>query len=145
MSARPQQPGLSIATPVLRSMRPLSIDECLEILATQQVGRLGFIDDGRAEIRPMTYILDQGSIIVRLNYGRVLDAIIRNAVVFEVEDLSEARPEGASVIIHGRADEVWKPAELDVLRRLPLRPWAPGPRVHYVRIAPASITGRAIS
>jgi hypothetical protein len=37
------------------------------------------------------------------------------------------------------------PAELTRLRRLPLRPWAPGAKTHYVRILPAVLTGRRIS
>jgi hypothetical protein len=34
--------------------------------------------------------------------------------------------------------------ELDRLKQLPLRPWAPGDRDHYVRIAKHTVTGRRI-
>jgi hypothetical protein len=41
--------------------------------------------------------------------------------------------------------EVTDTAELARLRRLPLHPWAPGAKAHYVRILPAALTGRRIS
>ena len=51
---------------------------------------------------------------------------------------------GWSVLVRGEAIEVADPAELARLRRLPLDPWAPGAKAHYVRILPAKLTGRRI-
>jgi hypothetical protein len=34
---------------------------------------------------------------------------------------------------------------LERLRALPLYPWAPGAKAHYVRLRPASVTGRRIA
>jgi uncharacterized protein len=51
---------------------------------------------------------------------------------------------GWSVIILGVAEEIWRPEELDIARQLPLRPWAPGDRDHYVRILSTQITGRRV-
>jgi hypothetical protein len=47
--------------------------------------------------------------------------------------------------VRGEITEVTDPAELARLRGLPLRPWAPGARDHYVRILPAVLTGRRIT
>ena len=42
------------------------------------------------------------------------------------------------------AEEIWRGDELTIMRELPLRPWAPGNRDHYVRILSTAITGRRI-
>ena len=36
------------------------------------------------------------------------------------------------------------PGDLERLRALPLYPWAPGDKARYVRVRPASVTGRRI-
>jgi hypothetical protein len=47
-------------------------------------------------------------------------------------------------MVRGEAVGVTDPAELARLRKLPLHPWAPGAKAHYVRILPAALTGRRI-
>jgi len=54
-------------------------------------------------------------------------------------------------IMHATADAnadkmaiVRSPDELESLRHVPLRPWAPGVRDHYVRIRPELLTGRRL-
>jgi hypothetical protein len=47
-------------------------------------------------------------------------------------------------VVRGEAIDVTDPAELARLRKLPLHPWAPGAKAHYVRILPAALTGRRI-
>src|ERR687898_346774 len=37
------------------------------------------------------------------------------------------------------------PTDLERLRRLPLVPWAPGAKPHYVWVRPEEVTGRRIS
>jgi hypothetical protein len=52
---------------------------------------------------------------------------------------------GWSVLVKGRAAEVTDPFELADVTRLPLRPWAPGAKDHWIRIEPREVTGRSIS
>ena len=52
---------------------------------------------------------------------------------------------GWSVLVKGRAAEVTDPVELDDVTRLPLHPWAPGPKDHWIRIEANEVTGRSIS
>jgi uncharacterized protein len=65
-------------------------------------------------------------------------------VAFEVDRADAATRTGWSVLIRGEAIEVTDPCELARLRELPLRPWAPGAKGHYVRILPATLSGRRI-
>jgi len=123
----------------------LTVEECLGLLETQRLGRLAYVVDGRPRILPLNYAVHQGSVIFRTGYGDLLDTIHLQEVEFEVDHGASDAGTGWSVIVHGVAEEIWRPEELDIARRLPLRPWAPGNRDHYVRILSTGITGRRIS
>jgi hypothetical protein len=48
------------------------------------------------------------------------------------------------VVVRGALGEVTDPEDLARLRALPLYPWAPGDKARYLRVRPASLTGRRI-
>jgi uncharacterized protein len=78
--------------------------------------------------------------------GTKLDAAADLApVAFEVDAADEATRTGWSVVVRGTLSEVIEPDDLERLRTLPLYPWAPGPKARYLRVRPASITGRRIA
>lgn len=101
--------------------------------------------DDTPEIRPLNYVLHRGSVVVRIGYGTLLDAVHQQPVLFEVDHADAARRTGWSVIVRGIAEEIWRSDELEIVRESGLRPWAPGSRDHYVRIISTSITGRRIT
>lgn len=131
-------------TPVTHQLTELTVDECLDLLRTQRLGRLVYVEDGTPEIRPVNYALHQGSVVFRVGYGDLLDAVHRQPVTFEADEIDEDRATGWSVIVRGVAEEIWRSDELDVARETGLRPWAPGTRDHYVRIISHTMTGRRI-
>jgi uncharacterized protein len=132
-------------TPMQRRLAPLDVDECLSRLAGHYLGRLAFEVDGKPQIIPFNYLLHEGAVVLRTELGTLLDTIVGRPVAFEVDEVDVEFHDGWSVVVHGRAEEVWEPEELDRLRQLPLRPWAPGDRAHYVRILSTAITGRRIT
>jgi nitroimidazol reductase NimA-like FMN-containing flavoprotein (pyridoxamine 5'-phosphate oxidase superfamily) len=124
----------------------LSKSECFGLLAQERVGRVAFVDDLGPIVMPVNFVLDRHMVVFRTDSGTKLDAAIRGSrVAFEIDGTDEAARTGWSVVIRGEAIEVTDPAELERLRRLPLQPWAPGAKTHYVRILPAVLTGRRIS
>jgi nitroimidazol reductase NimA-like FMN-containing flavoprotein (pyridoxamine 5'-phosphate oxidase superfamily) len=122
----------------------LSVDECFELLKSRSLGRLAYVVGGKPRILPLNYGIHQGSVVFRTGYGDLLDAIHQQDVMFEIDHGEPSTHTGWSVIVHGIAEEIWRPEELDIVRALPLRPWAPGDRDHYVRILSSAITGRRI-
>jgi nitroimidazol reductase NimA-like FMN-containing flavoprotein (pyridoxamine 5'-phosphate oxidase superfamily) len=136
---------VDVNTPATRQINELSIDECLELLKTQALGRLVYLDDDKPQIRPLTYGLHQGSVMFRIGYGDLLDTIHLQPVLFEVDHGDAATRTGWSVIIHGVAEEIWRSEELAIAHDMGLQPWASGDRDHYVRILPTAITGRRIN
>jgi uncharacterized protein len=128
-----------------RRLEVIEVDECLDLLARRFLGRLAYVEDGTPRIIPLNYHLHEGSIHFRMDYGSVLDTINGQPVAFEVDAVDAEYHTGWSVVVTGRAEEIWEPQELERARDLPLRPWAPGDRAHYVRIQSTAISGRRIT
>ena len=123
----------------------LTKSECFQLLARQRLGRVAFVDDRGPIVFPVNFVLDRQMVVFRTGEGTKLDAaIVGSRVAFEVDGTDAAARSGWSVVVRGEAVEVTDPAELARLRKLPLDPWAPGTKTHYVRILPAALTGRRI-
>lgn len=134
-----------MTTPAKKRIDELSVEECFDLLQMRAVGRLAYIDEGKPRILPLNFDVHQGSVVFRIGYGELLDTIHNSEVEFEVDDVDPESNQGWSVIVHGVAEEIWRPEELELARELALRPWAPGDRDHYVRILSSAITGRRIT
>lgn len=125
-------------------MRETSVDEALSLLRTAVVGRLVYTHHGDPRVLPVNYTMHHGSVVFRTGYGDLLDHIHMRDVLFEADHADTTTQTGWSVIVEGRAEEIWRGEELDIMRRLPLRAWAPGDRDHFIRIVSTRITGRVI-
>ena len=123
----------------------LTKSECFELLAHEHLGRVAVVDDRGPVVFPVNFVLDRHMVVFRTDEGTKLDAACRGRrVAFEIDGTDAAAHTGWSVLIRGEAIEVTDPAELARLRKLPLDPWAPGAKAHYVRILPTVLTGRRI-
>jgi hypothetical protein len=123
----------------------LTKSECFELLAREHLGRVAVVDDRGPIVFPVNFVLDRHMVVLRTDDGTKLDAAIMGSrVAFEIDGTDAAAHTGWSVLVRGEAVEVTDPAEVARLRGLPLRPWAPGAKNHYVRILPAALTGRRI-
>jgi nitroimidazol reductase NimA-like FMN-containing flavoprotein (pyridoxamine 5'-phosphate oxidase superfamily) len=124
----------------------LTKQECFGLLAGQQLGRVVLVDDRGPLALPVNFVVDQHSLLFRTDAGTKLAVASRGSrVAFEVDGTDAATRTGWSVLVRGEAVEVTDPAELERVRRLPLSPWAPGPKDRYVRILPSALTGRRIA
>jgi nitroimidazol reductase NimA-like FMN-containing flavoprotein (pyridoxamine 5'-phosphate oxidase superfamily) len=127
-------------------LRELTKAECFELLAGEHLGRLAVTDDRGPVVFPVNYVLDRHTVVFRTEEGTKLHAASHGSrACFEVDGTDPAARTGWSVIVRGEITEVTDPAELARLRELPLQVWAPGPRNRYVRILPATLTGRRIA
>jgi uncharacterized protein len=123
----------------------LTRSECFELLAREHLGRVAVVDDCGPVVVPVNFVLDRYMVVFRTDEGTKLDAASRGSrVAFEVDGTDSVAHTGWSVLVRGEAVEITDPAELAHLRKLPLTPWAPGPKARYVRILPAALTGRRI-
>jgi len=122
----------------------LSREECLALLASCSVGRVGLSIDALPVILPVNYVLDGERIVFRTGRGTKLTAAIRNAVVcFEVDRIDEECRAGWSVLVTGTATELVGP-EAEAAARLHLTQWSRRPAEHLVATSMDLVTGRRV-
>ena len=121
--------------------------ECLELLARRSVGRLAVIRKWRPLVFPVNYALDGDVVVFRTDHGSKLAGAPLRMVAFEVDDVDEASGTGWSVLVQGFACEITNAIDHPSASRrtLPVTPFAPGEKSHWIEIMADSITGRRIS
>lgn len=126
-------------------LQVLSPDESLTLLTSVPVGRIAFTDRALPAIQPVNFVVDDGSIVFRTGAGSKLAAATREAIVaFQADSFDSDTRAGWSVMAVGRASRLTDDAEIARLSGLPLQPWTPAARDHFVRIEIATISGRRI-
>ncbi len=117
--------------------------ECWERLRNEAYGRLAVIGPDGPVMYPINSVVDHGTIVFRTAAGGKLEAIRADPrVAFEVDGWDVAHDLAWSVLVTGRAHEVVRPLESAAVTELGVTPWQAGPKPTYIRIDPASITGR---
>lgn len=123
----------------------LTEDECWDLLARVPVGRIGVLVDSAPEVYPMNHVVDGRTIVFRTDPGNTLRGIDRSpSVCFEVDEVDATHRSGWSVLVKGRASEVFDAGEVRRVTELGLDFWDLGDKAHWVRIEPRQVTGRRI-
>jgi nitroimidazol reductase NimA-like FMN-containing flavoprotein (pyridoxamine 5'-phosphate oxidase superfamily) len=124
----------------------LDRDECLRLLATRTIGRIGVTSRSLPSVLPVNFKLDGERILVRTGVGSKLDAATQNAVVaFEVDDFDPMYHSGWSVVVTGVTSEITDPAELEELRSVLLARWAPYGDGRVIAISTELVSGRRVA
>jgi nitroimidazol reductase NimA-like FMN-containing flavoprotein (pyridoxamine 5'-phosphate oxidase superfamily) len=119
----------------------MSEEEAWQLLESHIVGRLAASAGGVLDIYPLTYVVDNKSIVFRTGPGtKLVELTINDQVVFEIDHWDDR--EGYSVIVHGTAHQLDSMAEIDRAQALALESLFPTERHRYVRITPNKISGR---
>lgn len=126
------------------SMEVLSELQCVELLATSDLGRIGLALDGQPEVFPVNYATDGKVVVFRTAGGTRLDLATSGRIAFEVDHWDSGTGVGWSVLLKGVAQEVTKGNDpfASTLRERPVRPLAPGERELWIAIYPSEISGR---
>ncbi|MCU1587636.1 MAG: hypothetical protein JWN31_1129 [Frankiales bacterium] len=126
-------------------LETLSRERSLDLLAGVPVGRLVFTQRALPRVVPVSFILDDGEILIRTGETSTLAAGVRGTVVaFEVDHFDLTHRNGWSVTVTGRAREETDEVELGRLRTLPLWPWADGLREHFIKVSVEFVEGRRL-
>ena len=122
----------------------LPFDECLRLLGSVPVGRLGFFADGEMVILPVSHVMDGQDLVFRTARGSKLSAAEgQNLVCFEADQYDERTRAGWSVVVTGRAELVYEESEVQRLNRHGLHPWVTAvEHPSWIRIRATSVTGR---
>lgn len=125
----------------------LTAPECLRLLGTTRVGRVGFVSGGRPRVFPVNYASSSaGEIAFRTTERSILTEVAGEPVAFEIDGYDEGRRTGWSVCVQGLAREITHADDAHArrLRDLPVSTWAPGRRDRWFVIVGEEITGRRI-
>jgi len=113
-----------------------------DLLAGQQLGRLVVAADDRVDIFPVNYVVDGETIVFRTADGAKLAGLTRQTqVTFEIDWWNEQS--GYSVVARGSAGVIDEPAAIRRAEALPLKPWIPTVKTHFVRITVDQISARS--
>ena len=115
---------------------------CWEMLASQSIGRIVLLHEGRVEIFPVNYSVHENQILFATNRGRKLSGIDSGEVAFEVDWVDASSRTGWSVVVRGTAHNL---TELDPATAATIKqPWT-GSKDFVVLVRPQSITGRKVA
>lgn len=96
----------------------LPFDECLRLLASVPVGRVGFFAEGEIVVLPVNHVVDGQDVVFRTAYGSKLSAAGGlDLAAFEADHYNEQTRSGWSVLVTGRAEMVDVEAEIQRLSR----------------------------
>ena len=85
----------------------LSAEECIELLRTKTVGRVGLSASSLPFVLPVRYVVDDDRILMRTGQDTRMAAATSDAVVaFEVDEFDDDMDAGWSVMVQGFAREV---------------------------------------
>ncbi len=119
--------------------------ECLRLLKTVPIGRIGLSLNALPVVLPVNFVLRDDTIIVRTAPGTKLSAAMSNAVVaFEADQFVPITHTGWSVLVQGVSRVLRDPAEIEAARQLPLRPWANEATDWFMAISTEVVNGRRV-
>lgn len=122
----------------------LSDEECLTLLAAQEVGRLGVVVEGRPLIFPVNYVLVDRYVVIHSDLGAKLTGTSFRSVAFEIDGLDPGTRSGWSVLVQGMAHDLTDAVDptSEQLKAVQVSPWAPGPKPRLLRIEATEVSGR---
>ena len=125
-------------------LEAIDAEACVEILRQHYIGRISVVVDGQPLIFPVNYAMDGQRVVFRSDACTKLFGANGKRVAFEIDSADAVSHEGWSILVVGIAREETDRQRRRLLEQLPLRPWASGPKTHWMYIAPGAITGRRL-
>ena len=121
----------------------LTEEECWELLASQEYGRLAVSVAGKPDIFPVNYVVYEDAVVFRTAEGSKLASVaINSAVAFEIDGYDNAANTAWSVVVHGHAVLIDHGSLEEELEHLPLFPWNITPKRRLVEIQAHDVHGR---
>ena len=115
--------------------------ESFRLLAGVPVGRLIFTRNALPAVRPMSFALLDGLIVLRTAAAAIARKVHGMIVAFEADDFDSATSSGWSVTLTGRAALVTDPRTIARYQAVPLVLSAPGVRDQFVTITTELVEG----
>jgi uncharacterized protein len=126
------------------AVEKLSADQCLELLATRDLGRIALVIGDQPEIFPVNYAVDRSIVVFRVAPGTKPSLTTNGRIAFEVDDMDWQAGIAWSVMVKGRVLDVTtsKDPFTAFLRTAGVRSAPPGDHPLWMAIYPSEISGR---
>lgn len=119
----------------------LSEEQCWQLLADHEFGRLALAAGGEIDIYPVNYVAHEGKIYFRTAAGQKLsEVVISRKAAFEIDEIRDGT--ARSVVVHGNAHWLTSEADIAAVEDLGLRTYAPTYKTNWVEIEPTAVSGR---
>lgn len=130
----------------MNELLELPHEKCEELLRASIVGRVAFSSGEGPQIVPVNYTTVGDAVVFRTTPYSLLGAHAAGSpLAFEIDHIDYDDHKGWSVVAHGVGELVEDTSALEQATRFwNPKPWAGGPRVLYVRLPWASLTGRRV-
>ena len=129
----------------------LGDDECMELLASTRLGRLIYSSRYGPTALPVTYTIDDGSVVMGTWDPVLFDEDLRTGieqaeyqVAVQVDHIDVEAREGWFLLLRGAAHHLDTEAEYESFVDAGLEPWIEGIAAHFIRVNPTSIWGKRI-
>ena len=80
--------------------------ECLALMASERLGRLGVVVDGVPLVLPMQFALDEETVVLQTNQGSKSLHAPLTSVTFEVDHVDWKQGVGWSVLVQGIGEDI---------------------------------------
>jgi uncharacterized protein len=121
----------------------LDVQQCWELLANAEVGRLAVAAAGDIDIFPLNFAVDDGALLFRSAEGtKLVEVVLAGRVAFEVDGYEPEHGRAWSVVLKGSAELLDHFDQIYHAQDLPLFPWNASPKERFVKITPDKLTGR---
>jgi nitroimidazol reductase NimA-like FMN-containing flavoprotein (pyridoxamine 5'-phosphate oxidase superfamily) len=134
-----------------RVLERLSEAECMELLANSGAGRLVYSSRYGPTALPVTYKINEGSIVLGTWDPALFDEDLRTGiaqaeyeVVVEADQIDLEAREGWFLLVRGPAHHLDTEAERALFLDAGLEPWIEGVPAHFIRVNPTTIWGNRI-
>jgi len=124
-------------------MTPLEPAECMRLLSSARLGRVGLCGPAGPQILPVNHTVLDGAVVFRTDiYGVLAEGTRGSTVAFQADEIDDRLQSGWSVLVVGRAEHVEERDEMVAAFSRMGEPWAAGNRPLVARISPSQVTGR---
>lgn len=124
-----------------RTVTALTEQEAMDLLATEQLGRLVVVVDDRPDIYPVNYVVHDGKLFFRTAEGDKLTSLTLEPLTTFQVDHADATA-AWSVTVRGIARNLVRFDEINAAEDLDIRSWVPTDKFNFVEIRPTEIQGR---
>ncbi len=131
------------AKPVSPKAEDLTAAQCWKLLSETSIGRLAVCVDGRPDVFPVNFKVDEESLLFRTGGGRKLDDLRADAsVALEADAVSGEFGIAWSVVVKGHAEITTSESEVLNATTQGMFPWQGVGKDQLVRIVVDEVTGR---